>query len=52
MTKTERRTKDFSSGLKKLSDENRNHICNLTHILFLIERPADYPPANKKIQKK
>jgi len=38
MTKTERRIKNFSSGLKKLGNDNQNYIHKITHDLFLIEK--------------
>lgn len=38
MTKTERRIKNFSSGLKKLGNDNQNYIRKITHALFLIEK--------------
>jgi hypothetical protein len=36
--KTEQRIRDFSSGIKKLGDDNREYILKLTHDLFLIEK--------------
>jgi len=38
MTKVERRIKNFSSGLKKLGNDNQNYIHKITHDLFLIEK--------------
>jgi len=38
MTKAERRIKNFSSGLKKLGNDNQNYIQKITHDLFLIEK--------------
>jgi len=49
MTKTKQRIKDFSSGLKKLSDESQNYICNLTHILFFVGQLLVHSIAGKKI---
>jgi len=48
MTKAERRIRDFSSGLKKLSDKSQNYINKLAHNLFLIEQSSAYPVFNKK----
>jgi hypothetical protein len=48
MTKAERRINDFSSGIKQLSDESRNYIHKLTHVLHLVEKPPIYPGLEKK----
>ncbi|MDR2716552.1 MAG: hypothetical protein LBB89_00605 [Treponema sp.] len=48
MTKAEWRIKDFSSGIKKLSNHSRNYIRQLTHVLFLVEQPPVYPVPEKK----
>ena len=38
MTIAERRIKSFSSGLKKLGNDNQNYVHKITHDLFLIEK--------------
>jgi len=48
MTKTERRFRDFSSGMKKLSNGSQNYIHKLAHILFLVEQPPVCPILEKK----
>jgi cob(I)alamin adenosyltransferase len=48
MTKTERRIKTFSSGIKKLENHGLNYIHRLTQVLFLVERPLVYPAARGK----
>jgi len=48
MTKSERRIKDFSSGLKKLGNDNQDYIHKLTGDLFLIEKFPACPALAKK----
>jgi hypothetical protein len=43
MTRDELRSKEFSSGLRKLSGENRDYVKNLTLSLFFIENPPVCP---------
>jgi cob(I)alamin adenosyltransferase len=43
MVKAERRIRDFSSGIKKLSNHSLDYIHRLTQVLFLVERPPVYP---------
>ena len=38
MTKMERRIKNFSSGIKQLSNDKQEFIHKLTHYLFIIEK--------------
>jgi hypothetical protein len=42
VTKTERQIRDFSSGMRKLSDNNLNYIQKLTHVLFMVEHLPVY----------
>ena len=39
MTRSEKRLRDFSSGMKKLGGDSRNYIHKLTRFLFLAEQP-------------
>jgi hypothetical protein len=39
MTKTERRIRTFSSGMRKLDNNSINYIHWLTQVLFLVEHP-------------
>jgi len=48
MTKSERRTKNFSSGIKKLGKENQNYIHKLTHELFRVEKFSNSAVLAKK----
>ena len=48
MTKTDRRIKDFTSGINKLSNGSKSYIHKLSHILLLIEKI----PVNPIIEKK
>ena len=48
MTKEEQRLRDFSSGMKKLGNDSRDYIQKLTHVLFLVEQPPNYPVFEKK----
>lgn len=52
MTKKERRIKTFSSRLKKLSDNSKDHIQKLIHILLLIEELPVCTVTEKKQLKK
>jgi hypothetical protein len=52
MTKTERRIRDFSSGIRKLGNHSRNYIHQITHVLFLVEQPPVYPVVKKKTETK
>lgn len=38
MTKAEQRIRDFSSGMKKLSENSRNYIYELTYTLSLVKQ--------------
>ena len=46
MTRAERRLRDFSSGMMNLGADSRNYIHQLTHILFLVEKPPVCPVPN------
>ncbi|GHU38566.1 hypothetical protein FACS1894190_00390 [Spirochaetia bacterium] len=37
MTRGERKARDFSLGMRNLSENSRNYIQNLTQVLFSIE---------------
>jgi len=43
MTKTEKRVEIFKSGMKVLSEDSKDYIHKLTHILLLVEHPPVYP---------
>jgi hypothetical protein len=48
MTKTERRIRDFSSGMRKLDNHSLNYIHSLTQVLFMVEHLPVYPAAREK----
>jgi hypothetical protein len=48
MTKTERRIKTFSSGIKKLGNHSLDYIHKLTQVLFLVEHGPVYPVSTEK----
>ena len=43
MTAAERRIREFSSCMKKLSSKSRNYIHKLAHTLLLVEQPPVCP---------
>lgn len=48
MVKTDRRIRDFSSGIKNLSNDSQNYIHKLSHILLLIEKLPVHPIMEKE----
>ena len=48
MNKTERRVRDFSSGMTNLGDDSRKYIQKLTNVLFFVEQPPVCPVIEKK----
>jgi len=51
MTRTNRRIKEFSSGITKLNADSRNYIQKLTSILFFVEQPLVHPFSKKRNRK-
>lgn len=53
MTKTERRIKDFSLGLKKLGKNNLDYINRLTHVLLFVDQvPVQFAGEKTRLGKK
>jgi hypothetical protein len=48
MTKTERRSKDFSSGMRKLGNQSLNYIHKLAQVLLMVEHTFVYQRSEKK----
>jgi hypothetical protein len=48
MSKAERRIRDFSYGIKKLSENSRNYIYELTYNLSLVNQSSAYLLLEKK----
>jgi hypothetical protein len=48
MTKTERRIKDFSSGITKLGDQSLDCIRKLAQVLLMVEHTFVYQHLEKK----